>query len=204
MALKLSTAAIASANNTELDAAWLLLLEIIIDGEEEHIYLVHNNEDISWNGQLWQAFPFSLSESKSDNKGTLSNATIEVDNTSRDLEYYLSRGNGGAGSKVVLRCVRSDDLTATEADFEEYFTVKSTTVTESKVSFALGNAYSSKSRRPWRRYLKNTCSFKYKGVRCGCTSNLTSCNHTLSDCRERGNSKRFGGFPGIPQGGLYV
>ena len=204
MALKLTTAAIASANNTELDASWLLLLEIIIDGEDEHICLVHNNEDITWNGQLWQAFPFSLSDSKNDNKGTLSSATIEVDNTSRDLEYYLSRGNGGAGSRVILRCVRSDDLEAQEADFEEYFTVKSTTVTESKVSFSLGNAYSSKSRRPWRRYLKNTCSFKYKGVRCACTSKLTSCNHTLADCRERGNSKRFGGFPGIPQGGLYV
>lgn len=204
MALKLSGAAIVSANEIDSDSAWLALLEIIVPGADEHIYLVRNNEDIHWNGQLWQSFPFTISDTKRDNKGTLSNITIDVDNTTRDLEYYLNTGSGGAGARVILRCVRSDDLTVKEADFEEYFTVKSTTVTESKVSFALGNAYSTKSRRPWRRYMKSTCPFKYKGLRCGATSDLVSCNHTLGDCRKRNNSKRFGGFPGIPQGGLYV
>ena len=204
MGVTLSSAAVACANKVDGDGAYLALLEIIIPGEAEHIYLVRNNEDIYWRNQLWQAFPFTLSDRKDDNKGTLSNITIDVDNSTRDLEYYLNQGGGGAGSKVILRCVRSDDLTATEADFEEYFSVKSTTVTESKVSFSLGNAYSTKSRRPWRRYLKNTCPFKYKSVRCGCTSSLATCNHTLADCRERGNSKRFGAFPGIQQGGVYV
>lgn len=204
MSITLSSAAVACANKIDGDGAYLALLEIIIPGENEHIYLVRNNENIQWRGQLWQAFPFTLSDRKTDNKGTLSNITIDVDNTTRDLEYYLNQGGGGAGSKVILRCVRSDDLTATEADFEEYFSVKSTTITEDKVSFALGNAYSTKSRRPWRRYLKNTCPFKYKGVRCGATSSMASCNHTLADCRARGNSKRFGAFPGIPQGGVYV
>lgn len=204
MALTLSSAAVMAANSIDAGGAWLALLEIIIPNETEHIYLVCNNENIYWHDQLWQAFPFTLSDHKRDNKGTLSNLTVDVDNTSRDLEYYLNRGGGGTGAKVILRCVRSDDLTAEEADFEEYFTVKSTTVTEQKVSFTLGNAYATKSRRPWRRYMKNTCPFKYKSVRCGCTSSKTSCNHTLTDCRERGNSKRFGGFPGIPQGGLYA
>ncbi len=29
-----------------------------------------------------------------------------------------------------------------------------------------------------------------------------TCNHTLTDCKERGNEVRFGGFPGIGSGGL--
>lgn len=204
MALTLSSAAVVSANKVANDGAWLVLLEIILGGIDEHIYIVRNNEDIFWNNQIWQAFPFSLNDIKRDNKGTLNNLTIDVDNTSRDLEFYLGRGKGGTGARVILRCVRSDGLEATEPDFEEYFTVKSTTVTESSVSFSLGNAYNTKSRRPWRRYLKNTCPFKYKGLRCGCSSSYPSCDHTLTDCRKRENSKRFGGFPGIPQGGLYV
>lgn len=204
MALTLSSAAVVSANKVASDGAWLVLLEIIIGGIDEHIYIVRNNEDIFWNKQIWQAFPFSLNDIKRDNKGTLNNLTIDVDNTSRDLEFYLGHGKGGTGARVILRCVRSDDLEASEPDFEEYFTVKSTTISESSVSFSLGNAYNTKSRRPWRRYLKNTCPFKYKGLRCGCSSSYSSCNHTLADCRVRGNSKRFGGFPGIPQGGLYV
>lgn len=136
MGVTLSSAAVACANKVDGDGAYLALLEIIIPGEAEHIYLVRNNEDIYWRNQLWQAFPFTLSDRKDDNKGTLSNIIIDVDNSTRDLEYYLNQGGGGAGSKVILRCVRSDDLTATEPDFEEYFSVKSTTVTESKVSFS--------------------------------------------------------------------
>lgn len=204
MALTLSSAAIAAANTQNSDTAWLVLLEIILKDMDEHIYLVHNNEDVWWNDQTWQAFPFSIGDKKTDNKGTLSNISIQVDNTTRDLEYYLSTGNGGTGAEVILRVVRSDGLEETEPDFEEYFKVKQTSVTESWVTFTLGNSYSTKSRRPWRRYFKSTCPFKYKGVRCGCTSSLTGCNHTLTDCRARNNSTRFGGFPGIPQGGLYA
>lgn len=205
MANVIPAAAIASANEINSDTAWIALLEVIFDSaEDDRIRVCRNNEDIVWNGKKWVAFPFSISENKVDDKGTLSNLTLEVDNTSRDLEYYLNKYAGGSGCQVILRVVRSDDLSCVVPDVEEYFSVKATTVNESKVSFTLGNAYPAKSRRPYRRYMKNNCPFKYKGVMCGATSELANCNHTLSDCRARKNSTRFGGFPGIPQGGLYV
>lgn len=114
MGVTLSSAAVACANKVDGDGAYLALLEIIIPGEAEHIYLVRNNEDIYWRDQLWQAFPFTLSDRKGDNKGTLSNITIDVDNSTRDLEYYLNQGGGGAGSKVILRCVRSSTASRAE------------------------------------------------------------------------------------------
>ena len=205
MANVIPAAAIAAANEINSDTAWIALLEVVFDEtEDDRIRVCRNNENIVWGGKTWVAFPFSLGETKYDDKGTLSNLTIDVDNTGRELDYYLNKYAGGSGCRVILRVVRSDDLSCTVPDVEEYFSVKATTVTESKVSFTLGNAYPAKSRRPYRRYMKNNCPFKYKGVMCGATSSLASCNHTLSDCRERGNSTRFGGFPGIPQGGLYV
>ena len=205
MANVIPAAAIAAANEINSDTAWIALLEVVFDeAEDDRIRVCRNNENIVWGGKTWVAFPFALSETKADDKGTLSNLTIDVDNTGRELDYYLNKYAGGSGCRVILRVVRSDDLSCTVPDVEEYFSVKATTVTESKVSFTLGNAYPAKSRRPYRRYMKNNCPFKYKGVMCGATSSLASCNHTLSDCRERGNSTRFGGFPGIPQGGLYV
>ena len=205
MANVIPAAAIAAANEINSDTAWIALLEVVFDeAEDNRIRVCRNNENIVWGGKTWVAFPFTLSETKSDDKGTLSNLTIDVDNTGRELDYYLNKYAGGSGCRVILRVVRSDDLSCVTADVEEYFSVKATPVTESKVSFTLGNAYPAKSRRPYRRYMKNNCPFKYKGVMCGATSSLASCNHTLSDCRARGNSTRFGGFPGIPQGGLYV
>lgn len=202
--LKLSPAAILAANSICSDAAWVILLEIILPNDPDHIYIARNNEDVLWNGQTWQAFPFEISEAKSDDKGTLPTLNVDVDNTTRDLEYYLQKGNGGTGGKVVLRCVLATEPESDIAEFEEYYSVKSTTVTEKAIRFSLGNAYPAQSRRPWDRYMKNYCPFKYKSTKCAATSTLTSCNHTLADCRKRGNSKRFGGFPGIPQGGLYV
>ena len=204
MALKLSQAAILAANKVNSESAWLLILEIILPNDPDHIYLVRNNEDIVWNGQLWQAFPFNVSEGKSEAQGSASTLNIDVDNTTSDLEYYLQRGSGGANARVILRCVISTALDNPEPEFEEYYSVTSTVVTEKAVRFTLGNAYPTRARRPWDRYMKNNCPFKYKGVRCGATSKLPSCNHTLGDCRKRNNSKRFGGFPGIPQGGLYI
>ena len=202
--LVLSPAAIAAANKINSEDPWLPLLEIILPNDPDHIYLVRNNEDILWNGQTWQAFPFDITETKSDDKGTLASLSIEVDNTSRDLEYYLQRGQGGTDGRVIFRCVCAASLDSTEPDFEEYYSVKSTTVTEKVIRFTLGSAYPTQSRRPWGRYMKNSCPFKYKGLKCAATSELESCNHTLKDCRERNNSKRFGGFTGIPQGGLYL
>lgn len=203
MALKLSSAAIAAANKVDSDSAWLILLEINLPNADDPIRLVRNTDNIEWNGVLWQAFPFSISETKQDDKGTLPTLNVNVDNTTRDLEYYLQNGGGGAGANVILRVVRSDSMDY-EADFEEHYTVKNTSVTANAVTFTLGNAYPIKARRPWERYMKNTCPFKYKGLKCGATSALEGCNHTLTDCRARGNSERFGGFTGIPQGGLYV
>lgn len=202
--LTLSPAAIAAANKIRSETAWLLLLEIVLQNDPDHIYLVYNNEDILWDGQTWQAFPFTLAEGKSDDKGTIPTLNIDVDNTTRDLEYYLQRGGGGTGGRVILRCVLSTALDNTEPEFEEYYSVKNTTVTEQAIRFTLGSAYPTQSRRPWGRYMKNSCPFKYKGLKCAAVSDLPSCNHTLSDCRARNNSKRFGGFAGIPQGGLYV
>lgn len=202
---KLTPAAIIAANEVNSETAWLLLLEIILPNEpDEPIRVVQNNEDIQWNDQLWQAFPFKLAELKQDSKGTLSSLAVDVDNTTRDLEYYLQHGMGGANAKVILRCVLSTALEDTTPVFEEFFSVKHTVVTENHVRFTLGNAYSSQARRPYERFMKGHCPFKYKGIKCAATSSEPTCSHTYGDCKARGNAKRFGGFTGIPQGGLYV
>lgn len=207
MALNLPSAAIISANTQNSGTAWLLLLEINLtldDGTAESIKICHNNEAVIWNGATWAAYPFNISDNKADNKGSLSNITIEVSNATRELEYYLEHSAGGTGADVILYVVRADDLSESAADLEEHFIIKSTSLNENNITFSLGNAYNANQRRPYRRYMKNSCPFKYKGVECGANSNLTSCPHTLSACRERNNAERFGGFPGIPQGGTYV
>ena len=204
MAHRLSTLAKIAKNDIASDTPFIVLLEIKLKGDDESIYICHNNEDVIWNGQLWQAFPFELGEVKEDGTGSLPSIDLSVDNTGRALDYYLNQGDGGVQSTVILRVVIPSDEVPGVAEIEEIFSVEDTTVTEQYVKFSFGNAYPASSRRPVGVYKKNACPYKYKGVECACTSELTDCDHTLTACRARGNSKRFGGFAGISQGGLYV
>lgn len=206
MAHVLSALAKIAKNELASDIPFVILLEIKLKGDDESIYLCRNNEDVTWNNQLWQAFPFELGEVKEDGTGSLPSIDLLVDNTGRALDYYLDKGGGGVGSTVTLRVVilPENEGEAAEPEITEIFSVVDCSVTEQNVKFSLGNAYPAQSRRPIGIYKKNYCPFKYKGVECACTSEFTDCNHTLSACRERGNSKRFGGYPGMPQGGLYA
>jgi len=64
---------------------------------------------------------------------------------------------------------------------------------------------------PGRVMDRDFCSWavKYKGPECDPTNSIDeglypTCDGTVDNCRKRGNSRRFGGFPGIPRTAIYV
>lgn len=199
--LSLSSVAKQEKNKLSTGSAFIILLDIDLG---ETIRICYNTEDITWNGNLYQAFPFQLGNVSEDTDGSEPNVELKVNNTTQALEQYIEQGNGGNGTQVIIRVVNTENLSSSEAELEEYFTVIKCVVTAEWVTFTLGAEYSARTRRPLNRYMKNNCPFKYKGIRCGATSSKTDCNHTLTDCRARNNSKRFGGFQGIDQKGVYI
>ena len=198
----LSISAITKAEKNKLStgSAMLVLLEIRL---QNTVYICYNNEDITWQGQLYQAFPFKIGEASEESDGSDPNVQLQVSNASQGLQWYVEDSNGGIGTEVILRVVNSLNLNGA-ADLEEIYTVLDCKVDEQWVTFTLGNDYSARTRRPLDRYMKNNCPFKYKGVRCGYNGSKSSCNHTLADCRSHGNSTRYGGYPGIDQKGVYI
>nr|DAM88899.1 MAG TPA: minor tail protein L [Caudoviricetes sp.] len=200
--LSLSAVARREKNKLSTDSSFIPLLEIKLPNNSARI--CYNTEDVTWNGELYQAFPFEIGEVREETDGSDPNVTLTVDNTSQALQYMVEESRGGNGFPVIIRVVNSENLDAPEPELEEYFVVTKTEITQESITFTLGNEYSSRTRRPLNRYMKNNCPFRYKGIRCGCTSAEASCNHTLTDCRARSNSERFGGFQGIDQKGVYV
>ena len=198
--LSISAISRAEKNKLSTDSCFLILLEIKL---ENTIRICYNNEDVIWDGQLYQAFPFEIGDTSEDNDGSDPNVLLKVSNVAQGLQWYVEDSGGAVGTEVVLRVVNSLNLNGA-ADLEETYSVLSCTVNEQWVEFTLGNDYSAKTRRPLDRYMKNNCRFKYKGVRCGYNGNKAACAHTLTDCRAHSNSKRFGGFPGIDQKGVYA
>ena len=200
--LTLSAVAKREKNELYTNSAFIILLEILLGDETARI--CYNTEDITWNGNVYQAFPFDIGDISENNDGSDPNVQLRVDNTSQALQYIVEENNGANGTEVIIRVVNTEALDNTESELEEHFVVTKTSVDKQYITFTLGTEYSSRTRRPVYRYMKNNCPFRYKGIRCGATAEQTSCNHTLTDCRARNNSERFGGFQGIDQRGVYV
>ena len=198
--ISISAISKAEKNKLSTDSAFIILLEIRL---QNTVYICYNNEDITWKGQLYQAFPFEIGETSEDSDGSDPNVSLKVSNVTQGLQWHVEDSGGGVGTQVILRVVNSKNLNG-NADLEEYYTVLSCKIDEQWIDFALGNEYSARTRRPLDRYMKNNCPFVYKGIRCAYNGSLADCKHTLADCRAHNNSKRFGGYPGIDQKGVYA
>lgn len=205
--LSLSSIAKEEKNKLYTDSAFIILLElkVPIDGINP-IRVCYNTEDITWNGYTWQAFPFEIGEVTEDDSGSTPSFDLNIDNSSQALTYYVEESNGARNAELIIRVVNTKALSLSTCELEEHYQVSNCRMNNQYVILTVGTSYAPGSRRPIDKYLKNNCRFKtFKGVECGCmNTSFTTCNRTLTACRERGNSTRFGGFPGIDQGGVYV
>lgn len=201
--LSLSDVALLEKNKISSDGVWLILLEVILS-ETDNIRLVANNEDIVWNGNTYIAFPFDIGKVSENAKGESTNLEIRICNVDNQVLGHVAAVKGGAGSEVVLRVVHSKHLDLTTPELEERFIVEDTRYNEQNVTFVLGTEFSLKRTFPRLTYQKDSCPFKYKSIECGATSSQTACDGTLKQCRERNNSIRFGGEPGLLAGGSRV
>lgn len=203
--LDLTNAARIEANKLHGDGAWLVLLEIRFESVDP-IFLCRNTEDIVWNGDTYLAFPFDLDDVKETTDGEIPTVSLKISNVTRAVQTYVEEAGGGVGAIVILRVVHSAHLTSIEAELEEEFTCTNTRLDQDWVTFDLGSGDATQKRLPFRRYLKNFCPFRYRGIECGVPNGAgtTTCDRTLANCRLNGNSARYGGYAAIPQGGIYV
>ena len=201
--LNLSAIAKAEKNKIESNNAWLILLEVNIPSEDLTLRLVRNNEDIMWGGVLWQAFPFEVDGFSQNSNGELPSFNVRVSNIDRTVEGYLEQAGGGIGSQVRILVVMSENLDLLTPEMEEEFSVQSVNYDSQWVTFVLTGAVNLFRRIPERRFLKNFCPFKFKGVECQYDGVATECNKSYERCLELNNASRFGGEPAIPQGGIY-
>ena len=174
--ISISAISKAEKNKLSTNSCFLILLEIRL---QSTVYICYNNEDVTWKGQLYQAFPFEIGEITEDDTSD-PHVSLKVSNVARGMQWYVEDSGGGVGTEVILRVVNSLNMSG-DADLEEYFVVTACKIDEQWIEFTLGNGYSARTRRPLDRYMKNNCPFKYKGIRCGYNGNQGSCMHTLAD-----------------------
>ena len=206
----LNSAVVAEKNALNSTHPFLLCVEIAIPGVDTPVRVVMNTENIQWRGVEWQAITFELDEISQGSKGEVPQVELRIANPHRVFEPYLDmydsyvKKNGFAPITVHLLVVSTVDLSSGEAVVDHEYELKSPKTNDQWASFSLGASNPFELRFPRDRILKGHCRFRFKDRRCNYKGNDAACAHTLADCRRKGNSARFGGFPGIGRAGIYM
>jgi phage-related protein len=116
---------------------------------------------------------------------------------------YVKR-NGFHPIIVHIMVINTADMASFRPVVDHEYELKSPSANDAWVTFTLGASNPFDLRFPQDRILKNHCRFRFRDRRCNYRGADRSCSRTLADCRRKGNSARFGGFPGIGKAGLYL
>lgn len=196
---------------------WLILLEVAIPTTPTTtLYLVRNVDDISFNSQVYTAFPFELDVTKQVSKGEIPTVTLRVSNVLRTVQAYLEAYDGLVGQTITIRIVskpvgESEYLEAISWTYE----VLGCQADVMWVTFSLGIPNPIGMRFPLYRYIANHCNWTFNsptiraagtnaGAECGYTGSDTTCKRTLTDCQSKSNSSRFGGYVGMGAGNIRL
>lgn len=204
MPLSISTQAISEKNKLSSADPWLLLLEINYPNEAP-VRVAWNNEDVVWDGETWLGFPFKLGDMEETKEGEIPALNLTIYDIERKIIPIIDEYGGGVGAEVWIRVVHSAYLENTIPEFEQDFEIVEVQIGHDfSVNLKLGAEDMSSRRSPQNRFLKGHCRYKeFKGPECGYDGTETECSRTFERCRELGNQRRFGGFPGIGRIGYW-
>jgi len=201
--LNLPNNILVAANSLVQDSPWLILLDIQVESEPV-MRIVNNTDDVSFGGNTYTAFAFTINQPKQSSKGEIPSVQLQVANATRTLQTYLEEYNGGVGASVTIRIVNAGHLTEDYAELTTTMTVIAAKATAQWVTWTLSAVNPLNRKFPSCQYIATSCRFKFKGVHCGYAGAETACSRTLNRCQQLGNSSRFGGFPGLDGRGLRL
>lgn len=168
----------------------------------ETIFVANNNEDLVYRGETYFAFPFELSLKQE--AGAAPEITLTAMDLKKVLLNKLQQYGGASGSILVMRIVNTGNLTQ-PPEIEETFEVTETAANNYSISAKLGIDTALRRQFPRRRQLRDRCAWRYRGVECGYTGALPTCDLSLggtNGCNAHNNGLKFGGFPGLISRGI--
>lgn len=211
MALNLSVAALLEKNKLSSDGSYIILLEIIIPSgmygatQEVTLRVCRNNENITWGGYEWVAYPFEVDEIGETSKGEVPRFVLRISNIGKIVQRHVENAGGGIGSIVTLHVVHSKHLNEGSLLPPMVFETTTCDCTPQWVQFSLGadNPYS--RRFPLNRFIGMHCRFLFKDSRCKYSGTEKSCDYSYTTCKNKMNNIiNFGGFPAMVIGGVYA
>ena len=205
MPLSMSSSGILEKNKLTSDEVWVILLEFYYEGSG-YVRIAQNNEDVTWNGETWLAYPaFNLGDIEETKDGEIPQLNLTIYDVYRKLIPIIDDLGGGVGGTVTVYIVHGTSAKiSSEAEFEYTLDIVGTSIQGNHtINLKLGGENLYSYRIPQDRYFKDHCRYKmFKGTYCGYSGGETVCSRTFVRCKEIGNQARFGGFPGVGRTGV--
>jgi phage-related protein len=201
--LPISAIVATEKNKLISDGVWLILLEITIPSVEETIRVVNNNEDITWNSNLWQKFNFDINEISETSNAEISNFQIKVSNINNVIGQYIRqyhaflKTNAHESITCKLYLVNNKDLANTTPVYSTNLVLNISSVIFYEAAFTVSAIDTYRKQTPNYRMYPNNCRFKFKSTECGYSGEVASCDKSLVTCQGLNNATRYGGFPTI-------
>lgn len=152
-------------NKTATPNAWLVMLEVTLT-DATVFRLVRNNEDITYEGNVFTAFNFQLDPVMTNSKGQISTLNLKISNVTSLLQPQIQALNGGVGSLVRLIVVSSGLLSEDFAEYDTNYEVLDSSSSASWLSFSLGVPSPLRQRFPLERYKAMGCEWRFEAAEC--------------------------------------
>lgn len=184
---------------------WLYSINI---NNELTLYFARGCETICWKNNTYMPTGIEHSDitNSADNKSNALN--ISIQDANGELSGIITNNDlSGVAVNISLIFLEFDNESGIylPADSEDNFNVDyrigSTTIADSEnsqiINIELKPFYNTSAPIPRRKFMKESCNWKFKSEQCGYTGS-GDCDYTFNKCRELENTERFGGFPGVP------
>lgn len=168
------------------------------DGADNNLYFAAYYETITFAGNSYSPYPIKHEIIGSNISGEIDSVSLVVANVDRVIQSYLETYDV-RGKKVIISMVWSNQLATSTAILSYSYYIDSYVATAKSVTFTCSSIIDVLDLSlPNGFYNLNYCRWRvFKGTECGYDGAETTCNRTLQQCREYGNTLRFGGFPSI-------
>ncbi len=144
---------------------WLFLLDVVTPDARVY-YLVHNNEDIVFQGRTYVKFPFQIELPEINSEGAVPSWNIKVVNAARTLEKTMQETRGMTDSVITLRVVNAGYLTEDHVDLETEIKVLEAFSDANWITWRCGGRNLYRDLWPMLRYLASYCNQKFKWHEC--------------------------------------
>lgn len=188
-----------------LDKTEPLLVLLEITAGPDTMRMVANNEDITFQGNIYTATSFVVDRPGANGSGKITTLPLKICNVKRIMRPYLEAYDGGVGLPVTITIINP---ALADEDYSELTATLYNLDTKSDnqwVYFQLGPINPLNRPFPDRQYLARHCDFAFKAdPRCGYSGSATECDRSIDACRALGNSRRFGGHLGLDGRSLRI